>query len=249
MKLNTQIEGFSQGSNILSIDIPEQLERTAKTGLSFIDASFGGEGMTPSVCTLFTGVPGAGKTTLMLQLSNSLTKQGHIVLFNTAEESLFQVRRTAKRLGLKHGFACGDSNHIPTILETCDNLKKDNPGKQLFLIVDSLQMMDDGKFESGRITSSSAERALQEITNYCKENWAIAIVVGQVNKAGKFSGTSKLKHMVDAHMHLKTDTDERSDNFGYRILEMQKNRFGGANMAFILDMSSSGLKEFGSLYV
>jgi len=247
MRLNTQMPGFKQGSNVLSIDIPAQLEQTAKTGLGFIDDSFGGQGMTPSVCTLFTGVPGAGKTTLMLQLANSLVKQGHICLFNTAEESLFQIRRTVKRLGLTHGFAVGDSNHVPTILKTCDQLREANPGKQLFLIVDSLQTLDDGHFSTGRITSSSAERALQEITNYCKENWAIAIAIGQVNKAGKFSGSSKLKHMVDAHMHLKIDTDERSENFGFRLFEMQKNRFGGSGRQYICDMGSKGLKEYGAI--
>jgi len=247
MRLNTQIKDFKQGSNILSIDIPHQLEATAKTGIGFIDDSFGGAGMTPSVTTLFTGVPGSGKTTLMLQLANSLVKQGHTCLFNTAEESLFQIRRTAKRLGLEHGFAVGDANHVPTILKTCNKLREDNPGKQLFLIIDSLQTLDDGHFSTGRITSATAERALQEITNYCKDNWVIALVVGQVNKAGQFSGSSKLKHMVDAHMHLKIETDERSDNFGYRLFEMQKNRFGGSGHAHILDMSSRGLKEYGTL--
>ena len=70
----------------------DQLKKRCKTGIKFIDDAFGGKGMTPSVCTLFTGTPGAGKTTLMLQLADSLTRQGHVCLFNTAEESLYQVR-------------------------------------------------------------------------------------------------------------------------------------------------------------
>jgi len=247
MQLNTQLKDFAQGTNILSIDIPRQLEETAKTGISYIDHAFGGQGMTPSVATLMTGTPGAGKTTLMLQLADSLTRQGHAVLFNTAEESLFQVRRTVKRLGLRNGFYAGQDTHVPTILKHCDKIREENPGKQFFVIVDSLQTLDDGHFNSGRITTATAERSLQQITDYCKENWAIALVIGQVNKAGKFSGSSKLKHMVDAHCHLFVDTDQKSDNFGYRIFEVQKNRFGGAGHGYILDMTRSGLKEYGSL--
>jgi DNA repair protein RadA/Sms len=247
MRLNTQLQGFKHSTNILSIDIPYQLEQTAKTGISYIDDAFGGKGMTPSVATLMTGTAGSGKTTLMLQLANSLTRQGHVCLFNTAEESLFQIRRTVKRLGLTEGFYAGQDTHVPTILKHCDKIREENPGKQLFFIVDSLQTLDDGHFNSGRITSATSERSLQQITDYCKENWAIALVIGQVNKAGKFSGTSKLKHMVDAHCHLSIETDQRSDNFGYRIFEVQKNRFGGAGHGYVLDMSARGLKEFGTL--
>jgi len=88
------------GTNILEIDVPEQLEKTYSTGMDFIDDAFGGKGMTPSTACLFTGTPGAGKTTLMMQLANAITKSGNVALFNTAEESLYQVRKVAKRLQL-----------------------------------------------------------------------------------------------------------------------------------------------------
>ena len=57
---------------------------------------------------LIMGLPGAGKTTLMLTMADSMTKKGAIVLFNTAEESLYQTAMTAKRLNLKNGFRCGN---------------------------------------------------------------------------------------------------------------------------------------------
>ena len=247
MRLKTQHADIERGANILSIEIPEQLKRRCRTGIKFIDDAYGGKGMTPSVCTLFTGTPGAGKTTLMLQLANSLTRQGHVCLFNTAEESLYQVRGVVDRLGLSAGFVCGQDNHIPTLLNHCDEIREKNPGKQLFIIIDSLQTMDDGHFNSGRITTATSERSLQAITDYCKEHYAIAIVVGQVTKAGQMAGSNKLKHMVDAHCHLRIEDNEKSEFFHYRLFEVPKNRFGGAGHGYVLDMTARGLREYGIL--
>ena len=138
MQLKTQHADIERGSNILTIQVPEALKRRCKTGIKFIDDAFGGKGMTPSVATLFTGTPGAGKTTLMLQLADSLTRQGHVCLFNTAEESLYQVRGVVDRLKLRNGFICGQDNHVPTLLKHADEIREANPGKQLFIIIDSL---------------------------------------------------------------------------------------------------------------
>ena len=72
MKLNAIQTNITFGTNILDIEVPEHLTRKFKTGLSFVDGAMGGQGFTPSSVTLFTGTPGAGKTTLMLR---SLTQQ------------------------------------------------------------------------------------------------------------------------------------------------------------------------------
>ena len=64
------------GTNILNIEIPEFLKRKFKTGLPYFDGAMGGEGLTPSTVALFTGEPGAGKTTMMLTLADKITKQG-----------------------------------------------------------------------------------------------------------------------------------------------------------------------------
>ena len=57
------------------------------SGLPWVDDIFNG-GFIRTTTTLFTGTPGSGKTTLMLQLCNALTGKGYKVLFNTGEESL-----------------------------------------------------------------------------------------------------------------------------------------------------------------
>ena len=46
MKLNTK-NGFDFGTNILSVKVPDALRTKVKTGVDYIDGSFGGQGMTP----------------------------------------------------------------------------------------------------------------------------------------------------------------------------------------------------------
>ena len=121
MKLNVKNDEVVFGTNILKVRVPKALRNKFKSGLDFVDCALGGEGFTPSQVLLFTGTPGAGKTTMMLTLADQITKSGGLVVFNTAEESLFQVKLIAERLGLKSGFAVGQETHVPTLLEACDN--------------------------------------------------------------------------------------------------------------------------------
>ena len=243
MKLNVKNDDFVFGSNINTIKVPEKLKEKVATGLGYFDAALGGKGMTPSLVTLFCGTPGAGKTTMMLTLADSLTKSGHIALFNTAEESLYQVKLTVDRLKLKNGFKVGQESHVPTLLNNCKKIIEANPKKNFCLIIDSLQTLDDGKFDSGRITNATAERALQQITDFCKKHYCNALVIGQVTKSGNMAGTQKLKHMVDVMLSLHKEENEKSDFFGCRVLETHKNRFGGAGHSIFLSLKEQGFFE------
>lgn len=246
MKLNVGLKSWKQGTNILDIDVPPQLERTVPTGLGFFDdALTSGEGITPSSSILFTGTPGAGKTTMCLQLADSITKSGNICLFNTGEESLFQVRKVAKRLNLQHGFVAGQDTKVSDILEHAATLMKANPKKQVFMILDSLATLDDGFYGNGHTNSMTPVRAIEMITDFCKETYAAAITIGQVNKNGDFGGKMQIKHTVDVHAHLFIDDMKTSETFGERIFEVSKNRFGANGKRYILGMERSGLYEKG----
>ena len=244
MKLNVKNDGIEFGTNILNVKVPKALRNKVKSGLEYVDCALGGEGFTPSQVLFFTGTPGAGKTTMMLGLADSLTRQGALVVFNTAEESLYQVKMIAERLKLNSGFAVGQETHVPTLLENCDKLRKKrgNKNKPFFLIVDSLQCMDDGKYSNGSVNSQSATRALALITDYCKEEFVNSIIIGQVNKEGKMAGSNKLKHMVDAMITLSVE-EKDPDLRGCRVLQTVKNRFGGCGHTFFLALDGKGFKE------
>jgi len=55
------------------------------------------------------------------------------------------------------------------------------------------------------------------------------------------SGSNKLKHMVDAHMHLSIEKKEEELK-GCRVLETQKNRFGGCGHIYFLSLRKTGFK-------
>jgi DNA repair protein RadA/Sms len=251
MKLQgLDLQDLENGTNILDLEVPPQLEIQHKTGIGFIDDVFSG-GMTPSTSCLFTGTPGAGKTTLMLQLADALTGLGHLVLFNTAEESLLQVRKIVRRLRLKNGFICGQDHLLPLALEHARYLMKKNPGKQLFMIFDSLAALDDGMYANGHTNSNTPVRVTEGIASFCKspdEGYPIAWLIGHVNKQGDFAGKQTIKHAVDSHCHLFVDLVKASPYYGQRIFEVQKNRFGSAGNAYSLTMEEKGFTEQGSIY-
>ena len=241
MKLNVKRDSIPFGTNILNVAVPHQLHKRYKCDISFIDGAFGGEGFTPSTISLFTGEPGAGKTTLMLTLADALTSQGFTCLFNTAEESLFQIKMTCERLDLKNGFVAGQEAYVPKLLRQCDALRRKS-NAPFFLIVDSLQTLNDGKYGENHMNSTSAIRSLQMLTDYAKEHYINIICIGQVNKSGSMAGSQKLKHMVDAMIHLSIEKKDE-DFKGYRVLETIKNRFGGAGWTFFMDLSARGFVE------
>jgi len=242
MRLNTNIGTVPLGTNILDVEVPEALRKRISSGLEYFDDAMGGKGFTPSAVTLFTGTPGAGKTTMMLELANSLTFRGGNVLFNTAEESLYQLKMTVERLRLRSGFNAGQETMVPDLLKNCDELRARHPNRPFFLIVDSLQTLNDGKYGEHQTNSKTTQRSLAMITDYCKENFCNALVIGQVTKDGKMAGANVLKHMVDSMVTL--DIERRDEDLmGCRVLQVEKNRFGGAGHIFFLALRESGFME------
>jgi DNA repair protein RadA/Sms len=247
MSLKTALKDLAHGTNILDLHVPAELEKTISCGVPFMDDAMGGEGFTPSSVMLFTGTPGAGKTTFMLQMADAITGSGNVCLFNTGEESPLQVRKVTKRIGVKHGFYIGQDTKVQNILKHARALRKKHPSKQLFIVIDSLQVLDDGKYANGHTNSMTAVRCVEMLADFCKETFSICVVIGQVTKnSNVFAGKQQIKHTVDIHAHLAVDDDKKSETYGMRIFESTKNRFGGCGRSFVLDMRKTGLTEIGS---
>lgn len=232
---------FEFGTTLNEVEVPAAMKKKIPSGLEYWDAALGGQGFTPGAVTLFTGGAGAGKTTTMLLLADALSRNGAAVVFNSGEESLYQLRMTSQRLGLLCHFVASNEIHVPTLLDNCTKMRNSAKykGKPFFLVLDSLQCMDDGHYPDGATNSKTPERVLQLVTEYAKEHYINPVVIGQVTKGGKFAGTNTLKHMVDCHAHLSIETKD-PDLAGLRILEMEKNRYGGAGSRQFLAMTESG---------
>jgi len=245
MNLNVGIKGLKKGTNILDIEVPKALRDRKKVGISWFDDALGGEGFVPSQVMMLTGTPGAGKTTLLLQLADAITKAGHICLYNTGEESLYQVKMVTERLGLRSGFVVGQDTLVTDLLAHADSLRKANPGKQVFILQDSLQTLDDGKWKDGT-NSMTTVRATEMLTDWAKSTYGVVIFIGQVTKSGDFAGKQTILHAVDVRGQLYIDEEKKSETYGERIFEVTKNRFGCSGRAYVLGIGKTGLYEKGS---
>lgn len=248
--------------NINNIRIPKQMENNVSMGHEKMDILMSGDGATPSTACLVTGMPGTGKSTMMLQVADCITRQGHIALYNTCEESMVQVSRVAKRLRLAHGFFISSHRSVFDLIAHAKDVQAQNPGKQVFLFVDSLQtieipnvdydedgtvLMDENgepRKRRGRpIGGSSVQVEVTKLlTGWCKKTYGIMFLIGQVNKDGDFAGRQAIKHWVDAHLHLDINRERYSADYGMRCVEMTKNRFGIAGVYYCFEIEARGLK-------
>lgn len=238
---------FSVRSNILNVKIDPRLRSKYLSDISFIDDAFG-MGFTPSCVCLFTGEPGAGKSTLMLELADALSGKDNAVYYNSAEEAQEQISMTCERLKLKNGFIPGCETDTEQIIRNCDAILESNEykGKQLFLIIDSLQTLSIQD-------AMNPITCLERLTDYAKEKFINVIVIGQVNKSGTMAGSQKLKHIVDAMLHLsvynKPPKGDEPDMRGFRLLTVEKNRFGSNGWTFFLDLDQTGFQEIARIGV
>lgn len=248
--------------NITNIQIPKQMENNISMGHEKFDILMSGDGATPSVACLVTGIPGSGKTTCMLQLADSITRTGNVAIYNTCEESMVQVSRVAKRLRLQHGFYISSHRSVFDLLDHTKSIQAANPDKTVFLFVDSLQTIEipnwdydengvvfldengEPKKRKGRPVGGSNVQveATKLLTNWCKKTYGVMFLIGQVNKDGDFAGRAAIKHWVDAHLHLDINRDRYSADYGQRIAEMTKNRFGVAGIFFPFEIEARGIK-------
>ena len=268
--MNIALDSVSYGTKLGSIKVDPRLRIRDTSGLSYVDEVLSGDagvrGFVPSTAILFTGTPGAGKTTMALQLADSLSMEGHFVLYNTGEESLAQVKMCSERLELEADFNVGADIFVDLpegkavakrvkqtlrghIMSLVAEAKKANKGikdtqsqRRVYVIVDSLQCMNDGKYGFAS-NSKTPIRVLEELVQICKKHYVTLIIIGQVAKSGEFKGDNTLLHMVDGHMHLSIDQDPKSPTEGKRLLEMRKNRFGPSGIAVALDIAKRGLSE------
>lgn len=245
MKLNLGQPKVTNSTNILDVEVPAELEINEPTGMPHIDALFAGDGVTPSTAAFITGIPGAGKTTLLLQLADALTGMGHAAIYNTGEESLYQVRKVVRRLNLKNGFVPSYESTDAGIIAKAKAVQKINKGKRVFLFVDSLQCVEHERPKGQRGRAPAADNAsiksLESLTVWAKETFGVLFVIGMVGKNGEFLGNNKIKHMIDCHLHMDVDTDRKSETHGQRVATMQKNRFGVAGIGYTYEVGAHGV--------
>ncbi len=224
----------NSGRALTLSQIDSSTELRYDTGVKELNRVLGG-GLVKGSLVLLCGDPGIGKSTILLQICESLTK-GFSVLYVSGEESAYQIKMRAKRLGVT-------SEELVIMCETdaeiiCEYIRTNKPD---IVMIDSVQTMSiaDVSSTAGSITQ------VRECTNLfmrtAKNNDISIFLVGHVNKDGNIAGPKVLEHIVDTVLYF-----EGERNLTYRILRAAKNRFGSTNEIGVFEMTNKGLVEIES---
>ena len=201
------------------------------TGMGELDRVLGGGAVAGSL-VLVGGAPGIGKSTLLLQICNSLC-YGRKVLYVSGEESERQLKLRAQRLGVSpESLYILSETRLSDILESVDELKPD------ILIADSIQTLYQDENESSPGSISQVKDCTMALMQMSKTQGITVFVVGHINKDGNIAGPKVLEHMVDCVLYFEGDP-----NTSYRLLRAAKNRFGSTNEIGVFEMADSGLVE------
>lgn len=192
----------------------------------------GGKGIAKTAVILLGGDPGAGKTTLCLQLSNifaGIFKDK--VLYIANEQHYDELNDTALRLQLKH-------SELIYVVKAMGGVQHDI-GTMLLHYKPCLTILDSVTKWSGE-DMSEAVIICQRLKDYTVRLNAPTIVINQVTKSGDHSGLNKMQHAVDATMLFEILGENPEDP---RRLHVRKNRNGPAPVSQYFEMTELGLFE------
>lgn len=224
------LTGFS--SEVLKLkDISVKDFNRYATGIKEFDNMIGG-GVVPGSLILLGGAPGIGKSTLMLHISDALSKYG-TVLYISGEESLSQVKSRAERLKVKKDniFLASETN----LQNIIDAISKIEPK---FLVIDSIQTTYHPELASAPGTVGQVRETAAELLRIAKSKNITVFLLGHVTKEGDLAGPRVLEHIVDTVLYFENEKQHI-----YRILRSYKNRFGPTSEIGIFEMNSAGLCE------
>lgn len=200
-------------------------------GIGELDRVLGG-GLVDGSVVLLAGEPGIGKSTILLQLCESL-EAGKKILYVSGEESRGQLKMRADRLNVASDrlYVLTDTD-IQTIIGEKERVEPD------VMIIDSIQTITSAAAGNTAGSITQVKECAAALINCAKYTGTAVIIVGHVNKEGSIAGPKVLEHMVDSVLYFE---GERSQS--HRIIRAAKNRFGSTNEIGVFEMRENGLVE------
>ncbi len=216
-------------NSIKGVDLKD--ETRYNTGMAELDRVLGG-GLVKGSLVLLSGDPGIGKSTLLLQICNSLANDKK-VLYISGEESERQIKLRAERLGV-----CSEGLYISSCTDCDAIIEGIREEKPEVVIIDSIQTMQISSIQSVPGSLVQVRECTQCFMQMAKSLDISVFLVGHVNKDGGIAGPKVLEHIVDTVLYFEGD-----NKLSYRILRAAKNRFGSTNEIGVFEMLDKGLCE------
>ncbi len=222
---------------ISKTSLPQRLQDVQATEEMRIDMRNGefnrvlGGGLVPGSLVLLGGEPGIGKSTLALQV---LMQQGERKTFYASgEESARQIKLRAERIaGNAENLYISSETSLERILEQVKELEPE------IVVIDSIQTIGTEAIEATIGSLSQVRECAARIMEFAKTRNIPFIIIGHINKEGSLAGPKVLEHIVDTVLQFEGD-----QQYMYRILRAQKNRFGSTSEIGIYEMQQNGLRE------
>lgn len=219
-------ETDSSPQKLKSISLKNQ-ERI-KTGIFEFDRVVGG-GIVPGSLVLLAGDPGIGKSTLLLQIAQSIKNS----LYVSGEESIYQLKLRSNRLNVKD-----ESTQILDEVDIEKIISEAQKNKPKVLIIDSIQTMYDPESETSSGSITQVKAVGLKLQQFAKTSGIPVIIIGHITKSGAVAGPRTLEHLVDTVLYFEGDKYH-----GQRILRATKNRFGSTFESGVFEMTNKGLRE------
>lgn len=217
-------------SRVSEISVEEQSRMS--TGFLELDRVLGG-GIVAGSLVLVGGDPGIGKSTLLLQVCQNLSKTKKKILYISGEESLQQIKLRAERMGdFTETLALLCETSLDIIQEV---IRQEKPE---VVIIDSIQTMYNENVSSAPGSVSQVRESTAVLMQIAKGMGISIFIVGHVTKEGVVAGPRVLEHMVDTVLYFEGDRYA-----AYRIIRGVKNRFGSTNEIGVFEMRDTGLAE------
>lgn len=223
----------AEATRVVSIaEVSADVEPRVATGLGEFDRVLGG-GIVPASLVLIGGEPGAGKSTLAMQMAARLAEKGQRVLYVSGEESARQTRMRAERLGaLPPALFLYPENDLEAILRAIDEHAPHH------VVVDSIQVVYRPDIPSAPGSVAQVRECTATLLGMAKARDISVLLVGHVTKEGQLAGPRVLEHLVDTVLYFEGDRHQ-----AYRILRATKNRFGSTDEIGVFEMGPRGLVE------
>ena len=206
-------------------------EQRSRTGMKELDRVLGG-GVVKGSLILIGGDPGIGKSTLLLQICNTINRNSKII-YVSGEESVEQIKLRADRLNVNRpGLLLVSASAYEPVASLAASEKPN------ILIIDSIQTMYMDTISSAPGSVSQVREVTGALMKLAKKSGITVMIVGHVTKEGAIAGPRVLEHMVDTVLYFEGDR-----HLSFRILRAVKNRFGSTNEIGIFEMRDTGLAE------